>query len=449
MYDDNLNNENREVAEEHVVDTTVKEDVSNEVNGEYTSYTWESGRTYAEPIEVIQPIQKEVPKKKNNFFKRAVTYTCLIALCFGGGYFGNYISERENGAEVTDSSETASSKEAENTDSVALNSSGNQNYQNTAAVPKVDGTEYSVAEVADMTAESVVEITTETVQNGSIFGQYVAQGAGSGVIITADGYVITNNHVIEGASTINVKLKDGTEYKAVLVGTDVKTDIAVIKMEAKGLKAVVFGDSSGLKVGQDVVAVGNPLGSLGGTVTNGIISALDREIEIDGEAMTLLQTNAAINPGNSGGGLFNLAGELVAVVNAKSSGTDIEGLGFAIPSNTAKSVSEDLINHGYVRGRIGLGMSLVNITDNQTAIRYRVSRLGVYILEVEVNGSAKEAGLQSGDCILSVEGTLIETYSDFTKIIDSHSIGDKIEIKVYRNKQEIVCEITLEEYKPN
>ena len=174
----------------------------------------------------------------------------------------------------------------------------------------------SISDVAAVASNSVVEITTETVMMGTRMGQFVSEGAGSGVIITSDGYILTNNHVIDGASKITVRLKDGTSYNGVVVGLDEKTDLAVIKVDASDLQPAVFGDSSSLTVGETAVAIGNPLGQLGGTVTSGIISALDREISIDGETMTLLQTSAAINPGNSGGGLFNSYGELIGIVNA-------------------------------------------------------------------------------------------------------------------------------------
>ena len=170
---------------------------------------------------------------------------------------------------------------------------------------------------------TVVEIVTESVSTATTFwgGNYVTSGAGSGVIISSDGLIITNNHVVSGANTIKVTLKDGTQYDAKLIGTDPDSDIAVIKIEATGLPCALVGDSDKLEVGDEVVAVGNPLGELGGTVTNGIISALSRDVNIDGTEMSLIQTNAAVNPGNSGGGLFNMYGGLIGIVNAKSTST--------------------------------------------------------------------------------------------------------------------------------
>lgn len=306
----------------------------------------------------------------------------------------------------------------------------------------------NVIDVAALSSNSVVEITTEVMVTGTFMQQAISNGAGSGVIITTDGYIVTNNHVIADATKISVRLKDGTSYNATLIGTDQKTDIALLKINATKLQAAVFGDSSTMKVGETVVAIGNPLGQLGGTVTDGIISALDREITIDNETMRLLQTNAAINPGNSGGGLFNLRGELIGIVNAKSSGTDIEGLGFAIPANVAKDVIEDLMAYGYVKGRVYLGVNLLSITNPQSAMIYRVSEYGVYIQEVQPNSAAKEAGLQAGDRIVSFQGKTINSYVDFSSIFNSLKVGDKATIVISRNKQNITYSVTLKEYVP-
>ncbi len=306
----------------------------------------------------------------------------------------------------------------------------------------------SVAGIAQIAAPSVVEITTEVRVSGQHMQQYVSEGAGSGVILTSDGMIITNNHVIEDAETITVRLPDEQTYTATLVGTDVKTDLAVIKIEASGLTAATIGDSSELAVGDLAVAIGNPLGELGGTVTDGIISALDREITIDGETMNLLQTNAAINPGNSGGGLFDSFGNLIGIVCAKSSGTDVEGLGFAIPINDAVPVLEELINNGYVQGRIDLGMTLVDIDTEESAMMYRVSKLGVYVLKVISGSNAETAGFASGDCILSVDGTEVSNSSELNAVLDQHNVGDTVQVLIYRSRQNIDLTWTLSESRP-
>ena len=297
-----------------------------------------------------------------------------------------------------------------------------------------------------MTQNSVVEITTESVTNGGFFmEQYISSGAGSGVIISEDGYIITNNHVIEDANTVTVRLKNGDTYDAKLVGTDPETDVAVIKIDAEGLTPATLGDSDTLQVGQTAIAIGNPLGQLGGTVTNGIISALDREITLDGETMNLLQTNAAINPGNSGGGLFNDKGELIGLVVAKSTGENVEGLGFAIPINDVKEVLDSLIDYGYVRGRFELGITTIDITSDEAQARYRVDEQGVYVQQVNVDGNAALAGMQAGDRIVSVDGTAIESGSQLKEIIQSHTAGDKITIVVERNGQQVSLAVTLAE----
>ncbi len=308
-------------------------------------------------------------------------------------------------------------------------------------------------EVAAAVKDSVVEITTEFKVTG--FFQYISEGAGSGVIISEDGYIITNNHVISDTSkgtvadSITVRLTDGTEYKAELVGRDADSDIAVIKVEAEEkLDHAVFGDSDKLVVGEEVVAVGNPLGELGGTVTNGIISALDREISVDGTKMNLLQTNAAINPGNSGGGLFNMKGELVGVVNAKSSGSGIEGLGFAIPANDAREVATQLIEHGYVTGKVFLGITFVDVDDPYTAYRYFKSQAtGVYVMEL-AEGYNDDV-LKVGDRIIAMDENEITAFSQIKDLLKDHKVGDTIEFTLYREGKLKTVEVKCHEYVPD
>lgn len=311
------------------------------------------------------------------------------------------------------------------------------------------GSELSAADIAGLAANSVVEITTETVTTDSWMQQYVTNGAGSGVVMTQDGYIITNNHVIDGASKITVRLKNGTAYSASLVGTDSKSDVALLKINATGLTPAVFGDSDSLKVGDTAIAIGNPLGQLGGTVTEGIISALDRELVIDGKTMTLLQTDAAINPGNSGGGLFNDKGELVGIVVAKSSGSDVEGLGFAIPVNTAKTVADQLKQYGYVKGRIDTGMSFIDLTSAQKALMYGVSRLGVYVQSVESGSNAAKAGFKVGDMVAQVGNTKITSTAALTQALDQYKVGDTVSITVIRNSYSGTLSLKLAEYVPD
>lgn len=312
----------------------------------------------------------------------------------------------------------------------------------------------SLSAVITTTKDSVVEITTESVSTSSFFGQFVTEGAGSGVVARADGYIVTNNHVVSGATNIKVTLTNGEVYAATLIGTDSKTDLAVIKIEASGLTPAVFGNSADVAVGDYVIAIGNPLGSLGGTVTDGIVSALDREILVQGQSMTLLQTSAAINPGNSGGGLFNIYGELVGIVNAKptdsAAGSDssIDGLGFAIPVDTVKDVVNELIDNGYVTGRAAMGVKVLEIADNQTAYQYGVERYGVYIVEINPGSGAEKAGLEVGDCIVSINDKLVETTSDVTSELDNFSVGDTITLQVIRDRRIVTAQVVLGESVP-
>ncbi len=305
----------------------------------------------------------------------------------------------------------------------------------------------SYAELAALVSPTVVQITTEyTVEN--FWMQQTSTGAGSGVIISADGRIVTNHHVVEDATRIKVILSTGDEYDASLVASDAQTDIAVLKIDAADLPYASVGDSDKLVVGQEVIAVGNPLGELGGTVTNGIISALERQITVDDYTMTLLQTNTAINPGNSGGGLFDVSGKLIGVVNAKYSDTGVEGLGFAIPINTAMKSAQDLIDVGYVTGRVSVGLRLLDILNQQTAFQYRVSKLGVYVYSVSEGTSAERAGFRTGDLIVSVAGTDVYSADEVKSVFNSHEIGDVITVVVERNDEERELQLELTEYVP-
>ena len=337
-----------------------------------------------------------------------------------------------------------------NTAAQPLSINSNENMASRLGTTSTEsGTELTAADIASMTANSVVEITTETVTTDSWMQQYVTNGAGSGVIISQDGYIVTNNHVIDGANKITVRLKSGTTYTATLVGTDSETDVAMLKIKATGLTPAVIGDSDSLKVGDTAIAIGNPLGQLGGTVTEGIISALDRELVIDGKTMRLMQTDAAINPGNSGGGLFNDQGELIGIVVAKSSGSDVEGLGFAIPVNTAKTVAAELTQYGYVKGRIDTGMTFIDLTSTQKALMYGVGQLGVYVKSVESGSNAADVGFKSGDLITYIGDTKITSGTALTQAFEKYKVGDTVKITVVRNGNTGQLSLKLAEYTPS
>ncbi len=307
----------------------------------------------------------------------------------------------------------------------------------------------STTQITEEVADTVVEITTEVMSTNSFYGQYISQGAGSGVIISSDGYIVTNNHVIDGASSITVTLRDESTYPATLVGTDSIVDVALLKIEATNLKAATFGDSDKLKVGDKAVAIGNPLGQLGGTVTDGIISALDRDVVIDDETMNLLQTDTAINPGNSGGGLFDGQGALVGVVVAKSSGEEIEGLGFAIPINDVIDILDDLKEYGYVRGRVSMGVQLIDLTNEMYSMYYYGNdEAGCYVYSVEFDSAAYKAGIQQGDRIVSVDGKAITSASEVEAALEGKNVGDVVKLELERGSKTATVELELGEYVP-
>ena len=305
-------------------------------------------------------------------------------------------------------------------------------------------------EIAARGKPAVVAITTEMTVT-DMFGQvYRPTAAGSGFIITEDGYIVTNNHVIEGAETITVVLDNDDVYSAEMVGTDPSNDVAVIKIEATGLPTVVLGNSGDLQVGELAVAIGNPLGELSGTVTAGIISALDREITLGGsngaQKMNLLQTDAAINAGNSGGALFNSFGEVIGINSAKNTGTGVEGLGFAIPIDHAKPIIESLIQYGYVRGRPKIGITARNISE-QMAEYYRLTE-GIYIVEIEKDSAAAEAGLEVKDIIIAANGEETLTIEALNTVKNKLKPGDTLTLTVIRDGRERTFELILKEELP-
>ena len=394
----------------------------------HNGYTPAPGPYQPHPPEMGQqgPLGPEPPRKKKGRGKKIVSGALALVLVAGVSFGGGYAGFKAASAGQTDRIvyQAPTSTPASGTGTTAANLVGVINAVN----------------------PSVVAVTTEQMVTSNFWGgQQVVSGAGSGVIFTADGYIITNNHVIEGAQQIKVKLSDDTEYTAKLIGTDSQSDIAVLKIDATGLTPAVLGDSDSVQVGELSIAVGNPLGTLSNTATDGIISGLDREVTVQGNTMRLMQTSAAVSPGNSGGGLFNANGELVGIVNAKSTGEYAEGLGFAIPINTAKQVAQDLIENGYVTGRPALGITVISISDAQTAMQYGVSSFGVYVQSVTSGSGADKAGMKVGDRIVSVGSQLVESTSDVTNALKDLNAGDVVEVQVDRSRELMTLNITLGE----
>ena len=310
----------------------------------------------------------------------------------------------------------------------------------------VEKTDYTKA--VEKAYNTVVEIkcAVKTTNSGDYFffgqGSSSSTSAGSGVIFSKDGYIVTNEHVIDGLideSSIEVKIYTGETYGARLIGYDTRTDLAVLKIEADGLPYASFVDSDKLMLGQDVIAIGNPLG-LGISVSDGIVSALEKEIYINNVYMNVIQTNAAVNEGNSGGGLFDINGDLIGIVNAKKSSsytTTVEGMGYAIPANTVVRIINELVQNGYVKDRAALGVRVY------TSSSYYTSE-GVLISEVIAGGSAEAAGLQEGDVIVEIDGEKISSYADLSKVLDTKSVGDTITVKAMRNEQEMQFKVKLQ-----
>lgn len=380
-----------------------------------------------------KPPKAKKPKKQRKPISRggiaialAVTMVFSCGLGFGGGYFANKVNTSTSGSlNITKTSNSGTTTTASST------SKAN-----------------STSEIVKKTADSVVEISTESVVTGSFAQQYVQQGAGSGVIISQDGYILTNNHVINGANSVKVRLRDGTEYDATIIGSDSDNDIALLKVSATGLSPATFGDSNSLAVGDYVVAIGNPLGELGGTVTDGIISALARKVTIEDTQMRLLQTNAQVNPGNSGGGLFNANGELVGIVNAKQSATEVEGIAFAIPINNVLDILSDLKEYGYVTGKVDLGIDFTDITSDETAFYYGVNQTGCYVLSVDSGSNAEKAGVTRGDLVTKVNDTDVSSSSDITTALEKAEVGDTVTFTVSRRGTSKTISFVLEEYIP-
>lgn len=339
----------------------------------------------------------------------------------------------------------------------------------------------SIPEIAKKCRSSVVAIETETkvVYNnydnyynpfGSMFGygygygyggrggrggtqEYTETAAGSGIIISEDGYILTNNHVISGADKITVYVNSGEDdaeeqtYEATLVGSSENNDIAVLKIDAEGLNAAAFGDSDQLEVGELAVAIGNPMGKVHGSVTAGIISAVEQELTIDDVTINAIQTDAAINPGNSGGALFDSYGNVIGVVYAKSSSVSIEGIGYAIPVNNIKELVEQMINDpdsvkDQTKGsQIMLGITIQNITEDMSK-QYSMP-VGVYITDVSTMSAAERAGLQKGDIIVGFAGEDVKTADELNALKAKQTPGDTVAVKIDRNGKEMTLDLVI------
>lgn len=381
----------------------------------------------AEPVVTDTPVQ---PKKHHGGVGRVVALilSCAVisAACGFGGAILAQNSSRTGKTTVQQSNRTAA----------------------TVSVKKVDGqTLMTPSEVYASTVNSVVSINCSAVST-NIFGQQTeSASSGSGFIYTADGYIVTNQHVVANASSINVTLYNGDTYPATLVGSDSDYDVAVLKIDAKDLPAVTLGSSTDVNVGDTVMAIGNPLGELTFSMSQGIVSCVNRAINVEGTPFNMIQVDASINPGNSGGPLMNLYGEVVGIVSAKYSSyanTTVEGLGFAIPINDVQSIIKDIMENGSVGNKAYMAITAGTMTQ-QMAAQYKINATeGVFVYSVEDDGAGDKAGLKLGDVITKLNDTQITSMEDLSAAKKGFKAGDTVTLTVLRDGKEITTQLTFD-----
>jgi len=373
---------------------------------------------------------------KKRFVAAMVALSLLNLSLFGGAYFLGR-SHGYSGSRVSTRQELIQ----------ALN--GENNNDRVAEATYREG-ELATTEIAKQVGPAVVGITGIVEGYMSIFGGATqSQAQGSGIILSSDGYIVTNNHVVEDTSSIQVVLNTGSEYEATVVGADAQTDLAVIKIEPKEeLTVAKLGDSNKMEVGERVIAIGNPMGvEFFGSVTQGIVSAVNRSITVNNRTMNLIQTDAAINSGNSGGALINAYGEVIGINSVKVSSTGVEGMGFAIPITEANPIIADLLEHGYVKGRPVIGISTRDV--NEYMSKSYSWPIGVQVMEVN-SQAARNAGLSQGDIITAVNGEKVTTSEELNKIKDKHKPGDTLKLDVYKYETGLngTAEVVLSEQLP-
>ena len=387
------------------------------------------------PAPEYTPQSEPMKKKKKSgrgkrFFGRLITFILGAAVALGGVYAMNEFGTPQSALklQVLEDRIDVLQAELEAKEHAQAGNSISGTPNSTADGSLTPGQVYARNE------KSVVLIDTDV-------------STGSGFILTADGYVVTNHHVVEGASSVHVVLYNNSRVSAVLVGTDASNDVAVLKMEGDGYQSVVLGSSDDLIVGDQVVAIGNPLGELTSTLTVGFVSAKERDVSTDSSTINMMQTDCAINSGNSGGPLFNMRGEVVGITTAKYSGTSnsgasIEGIGFAIPLDDVTGIIEDLMEFGYVKGAY-LGVSVYSV-DADTSRRYNIP-LGCLVDSVTPGSCAAVAGVKDSDVIIGLGGYTVESYTELSRALRKCEPGDETTITVYRAGQELVLPIILDE----
>lgn len=416
------------------------------------------------------PMGRRSPCRKSGWFKGLLAVLLVVAISFGAFYLirnvGVRLEKTEDGftLSMTDRTRTpeqtlsapedtqqllpeaaASNSDAPQTGAPASKPEsgayvGSGAKLNIVSAPQSSDTTFSdeegalcLQDIYSRVIDSVVSISSMTSSGTS---------SGTGIIMSPDGYVITNHHVISGALVISVLTNDNREFEAALVGSDEMSDLAVLKIDARGLQAAEFGDSSKLRVGDSVVAIGDPLGvQLRGTMTNGIISAINRDMVYNGHSMTLLQTNAAINEGNSGGPLINMYGQVIGITNMKALSTGVEGIGFAIPTASIRPIVNALLADGRVSGRVSIGITVGAVSS--AASEYYDLPDGLYISAVAEGSDAEKQGIQSGDMLLAVNGQAVTTTYDVSAAKDGLKVGDTVTLTIYRDGKTFDVDVKL------
>ena len=398
-----------------------------------------------------QPEEPEEPKKKRRTWLKITAL--LLALAIVASLGRALLRSAINGLAAHNASGDSAQPAADASGASSAPESAGEPYQRELTplpetLPTYDsGKTLTAQEVYGINVDAVCGIATEVTTN--VFGQTASTAVvGSGFVLTEDGYVVTNNHVVEGTDNVSVKLHDGSTYPAEIIGGDSLSDVALLKIEAEGLSHVAVGDSDAIAVGEGCIAIGNPLGELTFTMTGGYVSALPREINISGKPISMFQTDAAINAGNSGGPLFDMAGNVIGITSAKisgitGSGASIEGVGFAIPINEALRVVYDLQEYGYVRGRAFLGVTVKEL-DAATADTYGLP-VGPIVQSVVADSCADKAGIAVKDIILAFNGRNVKTYTQLMSALNKCSAGDEVTLRIYRAGAELDVTLTLDE----
>ena len=446
-------------------------------NNEYYNSGDQSWRdqtnVYQTQREQPTPMGRRSPRRKSGWLKGILAVLLVVAISFGAFYLmrnvGVRLERTEDGVtlSMTNRSKQPEPEQAEQptpeqatstqtgTETAAPQQTPQQPTQgayvgsgtklNIVSAPESSDTTFSdeedalcLQDIYSSVIDSVVSISSMTSSGTS---------SGTGIIMSQDGYVITNHHVITGALVISVLTNDNQEFEAALVGSDEMSDLAVLKIDARGLQAAEFGDSSKLRVGDSVVAIGDPLGvQLRGTMTNGIISAINRDLTVGDRTMTLIQTNAALNNGNSGGPLINCYGQVIGINTVKmssyySASATVEGLGFAIPISVAKPIIDELIENGYVAGRPAIGISGDSLPSYYRTY-YRLPD-GVYVTSVNEGSDAKAKGIREGDIVTAINGEKICSIDELNTVKNQYAAGDEVTLTIYRSGTYYEVTVTL------